>query len=337
MKIIFFEVSKGEESFFSQYFNGADVAFYEEKLSEDNIGKAFNAEIVSVFVSSAIDKKIIDALPNLKFISTRSTGFDHIDCDYAASKGIKVSNVSGYGSHTVAEFAFGLILNLSRKILVANNYIKESSDYKFFSAMEGFNLYGRTLGVVGTGRIGKNVVKIANGFGMKVVAYDLYPDMAFAKENNFTYKKLEEVLTESDIVTIHTPYTKENHHLINKENVFLMKKGIYFINTARGELVDTDALIFGLKEGIIAGAGVDVLEAERELKEEVEILASSDKSEKVKDFKTLLEDRVLIEMPNVIITPHIAFYSKEAEEEIKKTTVENIKSFVDGKPINLVK
>jgi D-lactate dehydrogenase len=138
-------------------------------------------------------------------------------------------------------------------------------------------------------------------------------------------------------VTLHAPYNKENHHLINRENISLMKKGIYLINTARGELIDTDALIWGLKEKIIAGAGLDVLEGERELKEEIEILSSIEKSERVKDYKTLLEDRVLIDMPNVIVTPHIAFYSKEAEEEILKTTVLNINGFLNNSLINLIK
>jgi len=337
MKIAFFEISKAEQSFFSQSFPGADVSFYEEKLNESNIGKAKGAEIVSVFINSEMHKNIIDQLSDLKFITTRSTGFDHLDCEYAKTKGIKVSNVPTYGSHTVAEFAFGLILNLSRKIVQANDYVKGSSDFNFFSEMEGFNLNGKTLGVIGTGKIGKNVVKIARGFGMKVIAYDLYPDLAFAKENNFTYKNLPEVLSKSDVLTLHTPYNKENHHLINKENISLMKKGTYLINTARGELVDTDALIFGLKEGIIAGAGLDVLEGERELKEEIEILASPEKSERVKDYKTLLEDRALIEMPNVVITPHIAFYSKEAVEEILKTTAENIQGFISGSAQNLIK
>ncbi len=337
MKIAFFEVPEAEKSIFTQSFNDADASFFEEKLNEDNAQKAKDVDIISVFVGSVVNKIVLDALPNLKFIATRSTGFDHIDREPALARDIKISNVPAYGSSTVAEFTFGLILNLSRKIINANDYIRGSSDFNFFPKMEGFDLRGKTLGVVGTGKIGKNVVKIARGFGMNVIAYDLYPDMSFAKENNLTYKSFSELLAESDILTLHTPYSKENHHLINKENVLTLKKGMYLINTARGELVDTDALIFGLKEGIIAGAGLDVLEGERELKEEVEILASEQKSTRVQDYKTLLEDRVLIEMPNVIITPHIAFYSKEAEMEIIKTTIENIKGFISGNPINLIK
>ena len=336
MKIIFFEVPKKEQPLFAQAFNGADVSFYEEKLSEDNLNLAKDAEVISIFVNSEINKEIIDVMPALKFIATRSTGFDHIDCEYAKTKGITISNVPAYGSYTVAEFAFGLLLNLSRKIFLANNHLREGADFNIFS-LQGFDLRGKTIGVIGTGKIGKNVVHIAKGFSMNVLAYDLHPDMAFAQEMSFEYKTLPEVLEQSDVVTLHAPYFKENHHLINKENISLMKKGVYLINTARGELVDTDALVWGLKQGIIAGAGLDVLEGERELKEEIEIVSSPEKAERIKDYKTLLEDRVLIDMPNVIVTPHVAFYSKEAEGEIIKGTIDNIQGFISGSPLNLVK
>ena len=263
MKIAFFGLEKSEQVIFSESFKGMDISFFEEKLAENNTEKVKEADIICTFVDSAINKNIIDDLPNLKFISTRSTGFNHIDCEYAKMKGIKVSNVPAYGSHTVAEFAFGLILNLSRKIMKSNRYIRESSDFNYFLEMEGFDLRGKTLGVIGTGKIGKNVVKIAKGFEMNIIAYDLCPDPVLAKENNFEYKSLAEVLTQSDILTLHIPYNKENRYLINKKNIALMKKGVYIINTARGELIDTEALIWGLKEGIIAGAGLDVLEGEK--------------------------------------------------------------------------
>ena len=337
MKIALFEVSKEEQVFFSQLLNNLEVSFFEEKLDENNANLAKRADVICVFVNSAVNKKVIDALPNLKFIATRSTGFNHIDCEYAKTKGIKISNVPAYGSHTVAEFTFGLILNFSRNIIKANNYIRESSDFNYFSAMEGFDLEGKTLGIIGLGKIGKNVLKIAKAFGMNIVAYDLYPDSVFAKENDFEYKGLTEVISESDILTLHAPYNKENHHLINKKNISLMKKGVYLINTARGALIDTEALLWGLKEGIIAGAGLDVLEGEQELKEEIQILSSLGKSTRIKNYKTLLEDHVLIDLPNVIITPHIAFYTREAVAEILKTTILNIKGFLSNSMINLVK
>lgn len=336
MKITFFDINNEEKEVFSRSFSGVDVSFIEEKLNEDNSKNYVDAEIISVFVSSSVNKNVIDAMPNLKFIATRSTGFDHIDIAYCKEKGIQVSSVPSYGSHTVAEFAFALLLTLSRKIFTAVRRLKEEGGFSF-KDLEGFDLYGKTIGVVGTGKIGKNLIKIAKGFGMNVIAYDLYPDMEFAKEVGFEYETLAEVISGSDVISLHTPYTKENHHLLNKENIATMKKGVYIINTARGELIDTDAIVWGLKEGIIGALGVDVMEGEKELKNEMEILSSVEKAEKVKDYKTLLEDKVLIEMPNVIVTPHAAFYSKEAEGEIIKTSADNISSFIAGNPQNLLK
>ncbi|MEK7471596.1 MAG: NAD(P)-dependent oxidoreductase [Patescibacteria group bacterium] len=334
MKIVFFEAPKAEQFSFPQFFNGVEVVFFEEKLNENSIEKAKDADVISVFVASLINKNIIDAMSNLKFIATRSTGFDHIDCAYAATKGIKVSNVPAYGSYTVAEFAFTLILSLSRNIIKANNYITESLDFNYFSNMEGFDLNNKTLGIIGTGKIGKNVVKIAKGFNMNVVAHDLYPDLVFAKENNFVYKSLTEVVSEADIITLHTPYNKDDGHLINKENISKMKKGVYLINTARGELVDTEALVFGLKEGIIAGFGADVLEDEKKMKEGASFLASGKATEEEK--RIIGFNHELMKMSNVIITPHIAFYTREAVALILKTTVDNIQGFLNGSPINLV-
>ncbi len=335
MKISFFEIPKEEQSFFAEAFGGAEISFFEEKLNENNVQKAKDAEIISVFINSVINKNVIDSLPSLKFITTRSTGFEHIDLVYCSQKGIKVSNVPAYGPHTVAEFAFSLILNLSRNVINANNHLRDSMDFNFYSSLKGFDLFGKTLGVIGTGKIGKNVVKMAKGFGMKVISYDLYPDESFAKENDFSYKTMLEVIQESDIITLHTPYTKENHHLINKENISKMKKGVYLVNTARGALIDTEALIWGIKEGIIAGAGLDVLEGERDLKIRKEIIGSGDSSPI--DYKIIVQDQVLIDTPQVIVTPHIAFYSREAEREITKTTIENINGFVSGNIPNLVK
>lgn len=335
MKIVLFEVPKEEQAFFSPLSNDLEVFFVEEKLNENNTEKAKDADVVSVFINSIVSKNIINLLPNLKFITTRSTGFEHIDLEYCAVRGIKVSNVPAYGSHTVAEFTFSLILNLSRKVINANNHLRNSMDFNFYSSLQGFDLQGKTLGVIGTGRIGKNVIKMAKGFEMNVVAYDIFPDVKFATENNFSYRSLLEVLVESDIVTIHTPYTKENYHLINRENISKMKKGIFIVNTARGALIDTEALIWGINEGIIAGAGLDVLEGERDLKIENEIVGS-DSSESI-DYKIIVEDQILIDLPQVIVTPHIAFYSKEAEGEIIKITVENVKGFISSQPQNLVK
>ena len=336
MKTIFFEVPKEEESLFTSEASKLEISFFEDKLNEENVALAKEAEIISVFINSQLNKNMIDLLPNLKLIVTRSTGFDHIDYEYCKTKGIVVSNVPAYGSNTVAEFTFALLLSLVRKVSQAHMQLKTGGVFSI-EGFQGFDLKEKNIGIIGTGKIGKNVIKMAKGFGMNVIAYDLFPDMNFAKDNDFIYKSFDEVLMQSDIVTLHAPYTKENHHLINAEKIALMKKGVFFINTARGELVDTDALVKALTSGQIGGAGLDVLEGERELKEEMEILSSLEKSARVKDYKILLEDRALIDMPNVIVTPHIAFYSKEAVYEIVKTTINNINSFMAGSPENQIK
>ncbi|MFA6274401.1 MAG: NAD(P)-dependent oxidoreductase [Candidatus Paceibacterota bacterium] len=336
MKITFYESPPAvDKTVLEQTFKDCEFVFCDKKLDKNNIDLAKDSEIVSVFINSLLNKEAIDSLPKLKFITTRSAGFDHIDLQYCAQKGILVSSVPCYGDHTVAELTFAFILNLSRNILKANNYIRETSDFNVLCSFCGFDLNGKTIGIIGAGRIGKNVIKIAKGFNMNVIAYDLHPDLEFAKINNFEYKSLEEIISQSDIISLHTPFTKENFHIINKETISRMKKGVLLINTARGALIDNSALIWGIQEGIIGGAGLDVLEGERDLKIKNEIF-NSDDSKNI-DYKMLAENQLLMEMSNVIITPHIGFYSKEAENEIFKVTVENIKGFLSNNLINLVK
>lgn len=334
MKVVFFEVKEKERELLPSLLDGLNFHLYSEKLSDETVGLASGADVVSVFVDSEINKDLIDKLDDTKFICTRSTGFDHIDRAYAKEKGIAVSNVPAYGSRTVAEFTFALLLCLSRKIFQARHQTLISENLEDIGNFQGVDMFRKTIGVVGTGKIGKNVIKIAKGFGMDVLAFDVKPDQEFANDEKFEYVSLEELLANSDVVTLHTPYMKETHHLINSSNIFKIKKGAFLINTARGELVETDALLKALTEKHISGAGLDVLESERQLKEEAELLSNS--AEKIKDFKTLLQNHVLINMPQVVITPHIAFFSKEAVEEILKVTIQNIRSFISGKPQNLV-
>lgn len=334
MKAAFFEISDEEKkSYFSQNLPGIELTFFEEHLSEESIPQQTDFDIISTFVGSQVTAKVTNSFPNLKHIAVRATGFDNIDTTFAKSKNITVSNVPSYGSHTVAEFTFGLILSLSRHIPQAVYRLKVSSQFSF-EGFRGVDLNEKTLGVIGTGKIGANVIKIARGFNMKVLASDIHQSQDLSSSLGFTYVPLEELLKNSDIVTIHVPYCQDTHHLINKDNIFQMKKGALLINTSRGAVVETDALFAALTQNHLGGAALDVLESEGELKEEAELLGNG--KMKAEKFKEVLENHILIDLPNVIITPHMAFYTKEAEESLMETTVNNIKAALSGNPQNIV-
>lgn len=334
MKLAFFEIHEDEKiDYFKQNLPEHELTFITEPLTETSLPQSMDFDIISTFVSSKVTSHVIDSLPSLKFITTRSTGFDCIDIAYAKNKNIPVSNVPAYGSHTVAEFTFGLILTLSRKINQGINRLKIGFDFNF-EGLRGFDLNGKTLGVIGTGKIGTNVIKIAKGFNMKIIAFDAHPNQELAKTYGFSYFSLDDVLKNADIVTLHVPYSEQTRYLINRNNIFQMKKGVLFINTARGAVVETEALFQALMQGHLAGAALDVLEEENELKEEAELLADN----KLQDnkFKNILKDHVLANLPQVVVTPHMAFYTKEAEFAILETTVKNITSFIQGQPENVV-
>ena len=292
-------------------------------------------EIISVFVDSQVNVAVLEQLPKLKYIVTRSTGFDHIDLPACEARGVAVSTVPDYGEITVAEYAFALMLSLSRKTYEAFDRIRETGVYSP-EGLKGFDLYGKTLGIVGTGRIGKHAAKIAKGFGMKILAYDIYPNDEAATALGFVYVPRDDLLRQSDIVTLHVPYMPANHHLINEEKLALMKPGAYLINTARGPLVDTQALVKALKEGKIAGAGLDVLEEEGVVKDEFGYLMKK-REESEADLKAVIANHILFDLPNVIITPHNAFNTQEALERILETTAKNIGEYLKGAPINTVK
>jgi D-lactate dehydrogenase len=298
---------------------GVEVTIISNTLDAAHIPVDTNFDIAAVFMDSAVDAATIAALPNLKFLTTMSTGYDHIDLAAAAARMIPVSSVPGYGENTVAEFAFALILALSRKIREANARVRD--EHKFTTdGLCGFDLAGKTIGVVGTGHIGRHAIRMAEGFGMKVIAYDVHHDDALAKEDNFNYVTLEELLAASDVITIHAPYMPSTHHLINSANIGLVKHGAILINTARGAIVETTALVSALKSGQLGGAGIDVLEEEAAMK-------AGDMS----------LDSDLVQLPNVIVTPHNAFNTIEAYFRILDTTIQNIVAFAKGAPINLVK
>jgi len=288
-------------------------------------------EAVSVFIYSQVTAEVLDAVPSVKLIATRSTGLNHIDVSACAERGVAVTNVPRYGENTVAEHAFALILALSRKVHQA---YQRTSRYDFsLSGLRGFDLKGKTLGVVGAGSIGLHVIRIAKGFGMEVLAYDTREQPILAEVLGFTYVPLPELLQRSDVVTLHVPLTEATRHMINREAISAMKDGAILINTARGELVDTAALVWGLDTGKLGGAGLDVLEGEETIREEAELLSESLPYDKV---RAVLQGYALLRRENVVLTPHMAFYSAEAQHRILDTTVQNILSFFGGCPTNRV-
>lgn len=317
---------------------GFSVDAFQEGIDKASIKDSSQYEAISVFVGPAVNKEIIDRFPNLKLIATRSTGFDHIDLAYAKEKGITVCSVPHYGENTVAEFAMGLILTLTRKLYWGIDRIKESNEFNF-DGLEGMDLKGKVLGVVGTGSIGRNVIQMAKGFSMTIIGYDPYPNQEAAKELGFSYAEtLEELLGQADIITLHVPYMPATHHLINSNTIEAIKRGAFLINTARGPVVETQALVVALQKGILAGAGLDVLEEEEVAKDEQGFwMRDADDDAKGINLRTVLQNSVLMDMPNVIITPHNAFNTKEAKIRILDTDIENIKQFAEtGKPTFIV-
>jgi len=331
-KIVFYEIEEWEKDYIKERMPGHDLYFYYEKLDDKNVKAASDADAIGIFIYSEIRKEILDKMPKLKCIATMSTGFDHIDLDETKARNIVVSNVPSYGENTVAEHTFALILALSRKIIESVERTKRGN----FSleGLRGFDLKGKTLGVIGTGRIGKHVIRIAKGFEMNVIAYDIYPDNEYAKQMGFRYVSLDELLSNSDIITLHAPLTDSTYHMINCENIRKIKKGAILVNTARGGLVDTECIIIGLREKIISAAALDVLEDELFIREEKQLLATE--FLKKCDMKVVLQEHMLIDQDNVIITPHNAFNSIEALQRILDTTIDNIKKFLEGNPVNVV-
>lgn len=329
MNITFFEVADWEKESLKNSFPQA--RFVEEKLTGENTTGYEDSEILSCFIYSELNSSILSKFPNLKYISIRGTGFDNTDKAYCTEKGIRISNVPEYGSRTVAEYTFALILNLTRKIYQSINQSKILNfDHSF---IRGVDLYKKKIGIIGLGRIGESVAEIAKGLEMEI--YALSRNKKEELENKFQIKFVEfdELIGNCDIITLHLPLTPETKHIINKDNITKFKKGSYLINTARGGLIDTEALLLGLEQEILAGVALDVLEDEKEMQDEIEVLTS--KFNKDTDYETLVLNHILLNHPKVLITPHNAFNSEEALARITTTTIQNIEGFIKGEPINL--
>lgn len=295
-----------------------EVRYFETRLSERTAKLAEGAEVVCAFVNDEIDKNTIDILyeAGVRLIAMRCAGYNNVDMKAAFGK-IHVVRVPAYSPYAVAEHAMALLQCLNRKIHRAYNRTREGNFT--LNGLTGFDLHGKTVGVVGTGKIGKIFIDICKGFGMHVLAYDLYPD----KNLDVKYVSKEELLKNSDIVSLHCPLTDQTYHFINEDSIEIMKEGVFLINTSRGALVKKEALLEGLRTRKLGAAGLDVYEEEAEYFFE--------------DFSNdIIEDDVLallISMPNVIVTSHQAFLTNEALMNIAETTYENIKAYAEGKPL----
>lgn len=324
MIIAFFDTKPYDEDSFiaaNKHF-GFTFKFYKGHLSMDNVVLTKGVDAVCIFVNDIADATIIHAMAEngVKLLALRCAGYNNVDLETASGL-MKVVRVPAYSPYAVAEFTVALMLSLNRKILRATMRTRDGN----FSlhGLLGVDMYGKTVGVVGTGRIAKILIHILRGFGMRVLAYDLYPDYNFALENQVTYCSLEEIYHYSDIISLHCPLTPQTRYLINEHSISQMKDGVMIINTGRGMLIQTSALIEGLKNKKIGFAGLDVYEEESQYFYE-------DQSDSIIDDDTLAR---LLSFNNVIVTSHQAFFTREAVENIALTTLQNVKDFMEGKPL----
>ncbi len=342
-KICFVELEEEGRLFFEESLVGYDVVFAQrlEDVPED-------IEVLSVFIGERVELPFLEAHPALKLIATRSTGCDHIDLDATKARGITVTNVGSYGENTVAEHTFALILALSRRLAESEHAIRTGRFSR--ERLRGFDLRGRTLGIVGTGRVGLHVCRMAAGFGMRVIGYDSAPHPYLADLLDFTYVSLEELLRESHVITLHVPLNNVTRHMINHESLASCRDGVLIINTARGALIDTTAVIEALDSGKVAGLGLDVLEDERVFKggaaailgqkiaERVHASSAPPNREfsenRVAEFSRLVSNSQLLHRPDVVLTPHVAFNSDEAVQSLRAATLENILNHISSKPLS---
>jgi len=332
MKVVVFEAEDRERGAFDRLRPAHEVVFVTDPLKPSNVKEHADADVVSTFIYSDLGLNIIEQLPRLKLIATRSTGYEHIDVEECGRRGIAVCNVPTYGANTVAEHIFALLLAISHRLPEAI----ERAQRGHFSplGLQGFDLKGKVLGVVGTGSIGRHVIKIAKGFEMEVAAFDVRPDATLADMLGFRYVSFDELLARADIISLHVPSMPETHHLLNAEAFARMKTGVVVINTSRGDLIETGALIQALTSGKVAAAGLDVLPDEPMIREEAELIHSIFNKEH--DLRNLVATHVLLRMRNVIITPHSAFNTREAVGRIVDTSAANIAAFLAGRPQNIV-
>lgn len=319
MKLAFFDTKSYDIPGFDRYGipAGVEIKYFEPNLNRDTVTLAAGFDAVCVFVNDTVDAVVVDKLHQLgvKAVVLRCAGFNNVDIKACEGK-LRVFRVPAYSPHAVAEHAMALLLTINRRTHKA--YIR-TRDFNFsLQGLAGFDLYGKTVGIVGTGKIGRVFADICKGFGMKILAYDKFPN----PNAGLDYVDLPELFAQADIISLHCPLTEETHHLINADTIAMMKKGVTIINTSRGALVDTEALINGIKEKKVGAACLDVYE------EEGDFFYEDFSGHIVQDDKLVR----LIAMPNVIVTSHQAFLTQEALDSIASTTVDNLKQFFAGTP-----
>lgn len=325
MKIAFYDTHSYDKDAFTksnQEFN-FKITFFDFKLNENTVATSKGYDIVCIFVNDVADKEVIDHLKEngVKMIALRCAGFNNVDLAEAKAAGIKVARVPAYSPHAVAEHGLSLLLALTRHIPQA--YLRTKTQNFNIEGLTGRDLYGLTAGILGTGKIGRTMGDVLSGIGMKLIAYDPFPNEQWAKEKNVEYVSIEEIFKRSDVLSLHCPLTEETKHIVNHDNMKLMKGDAVIINTGRGALIDSKALVHALKHHTIGGAAMDVYEEESKY-------FFSDWSTNVLTDDVLAR---LLTFPNVIITGHQAFLTTNALGNIADTTLQNIKDFTEGKDL----
>lgn len=329
-KIAFFECDQQREKFFQDHLSGLQLKFFSANLSEQHLPELRDCQIISVVNYSPVTREIVAQLPETKLIAVGCTGYNNVDVAACEEKGILVSNTPGYSDDAVAEHTVTLMLMLLRHAHTAHLRAKDNNFS--WTSIIGNNLKGKTLGIIGTGTIGLKVIEIVKGFGVDIIAYSRNKKLDKAAELGFRYAPLAEVLASSDIVSLHITANKDTYHFINQEKVELFKRASLLINTSRGEVLDTKALIWALDNGVIKGAALDVLEEEKLCQENC-LLQPDITLEKMGKYAL---NQHLLHRPEVLITPHIGWYTEEAIQDMFNIHLANILSFIKGIPENLV-
>lgn len=332
IKLLVFDFRESEKDFFrSHELENFDITFFTESLNEETVKNLSselldNTSVISVFIDSEVTGNVINSFKNLRIISTRSTGVEHINKRSADAKNIAVVNVEGYGARPVAQYTIGLILALVRKIIPASEYLKTQN--RVCQNFVGRDISKFTIGIIGTGSIGIAVAKLASAFGMKILAYDISEKIEFAKKYNVEYTDFNTLLREADIVTIHIPYTGENKYMFAFEQFSIMKNTAYLINTSRGEIVNIKDLYSAVTKGAIKGAALDVVTCEY-----FNFKCSNLTQTLYNNFECVEESKILTELiknQNVIVTPHIAYETQDAIDYILEVTFIAISDIIKG-------